>query len=129
MNLIICGEMVGCALAQAMAFPYTDYMDDRIDQGNTKNKKRNEPNLRKKLIPEKKKRKSVWVPCWDNIGGFLHPKDVSTRKDLLISVSRKRINPITQRLFFFGSLRLSNLVPLNLVSILCHPLIELSRGP
>ena len=50
LNLIICGEMVGCALAQAMAFPYTDYMDDRIDQGNTKNKKRNEPNFCQKFF-------------------------------------------------------------------------------
>ena len=31
LNLIICGEMVVCAMAQSMAFPYTDYMDDRME--------------------------------------------------------------------------------------------------
>ena len=45
LNLIVCGEMVGCAFAQAIAFPYSDYTDDRIDQTNTPHKKRNEPNF------------------------------------------------------------------------------------
>lgn len=42
--------MVGCAIAQAMAFPYTDYMDDRIDQGSTRHKKRNGPNFCQKFF-------------------------------------------------------------------------------
>ena len=50
LNLIICGEMVGCAVAQAKAFPYTDYMDDRIDQSNSRHQKRNEPNFCQKFF-------------------------------------------------------------------------------
>ena len=33
-----------------MAFPYTDYMDDRIDQGHTRHQKRNEPNFCEKFF-------------------------------------------------------------------------------